>query len=435
MRQDQLNRFAMQEYARQEKARQREMSLAHREFVRQEKARLKEENRIIKQQQSAYNRELKRQQSEYNKELKKQAKIEERGNKLASSLDTDINSKKLVFLGFNAQCIQSANTVLNYGVKMGVVSIDRSFVCNVFSRVGIPTEVNNIDFAGYVLYLIKVLRNHKYAELDSALTLLYQNKWLDSTDNELAHASDVLSKHFRELNKRFGIGNIKMSNRDIVIKYLNRLPRLVMVGGIKDNIFEIYNSNRYLEFKDKCYVVLTSNSANSVLIKTDRKPVLKRGELAKVDGVGEIKTKAINDTDENGEVITKNINTVKLNIKYVKVVNRYVIYTSIQKPAEHSGMIEVLCSGGNRVYVYAVESNFRDLVNGSEGSRKVVGFGFRSNEIAGKITKLAQSVGKSYGCIMMVRYRPVVEFKEKLIEPIRLTDARQNEVIAYSDNI
>ena len=428
------NSYYMKEMNRQQKELERMQKAQVREYNRQQREIQREGNR----QQKAYIREVNRQQKEYEREVNKYNKAEqkrqEKGQAVIQSVSGNtLSVNDLKVLGFNDNIIASADRVISYLASHGVNKFD-------FNTIGISLhnlygiDVNTqVNLVGFVMYLIKVKRTQANKELSVALNKVRSAKEFDSYDAELLHSVDVLVRHYNYIYKHFGVGRNKISNRELFKPVnMNRLNKLVMVDGIKDKLFSIYNSSRYMDLKDKCYVMVDNNGTNTT-IKTNRMPVVPYGVKPKVDGVGEVRTININSYNDAGELQTESTRVVAINNKYVRMLNRFAIFVSTRKPGSHCGMVEIICAGGTRIYVYADIFNDRDMINKSETGARVYDYGYFEKDLLTKLAKVYNGVNRQYGGIMYVRFKPIEHFKTKLIPIQGKQDAVRADIMKQND--
>ncbi len=428
------NSYYMKEMNRQQKELERMQKAQVREYNRQQREIQREDNR----QQKAYIREVNRQQKEYEREVnrynKAEQKRQEKGQAVIQSVSGNtLSVNDLIVLGFNNNIISAADNVIGYLAKHGVNKFD-------FNTIGISLhnlygiDVNTqVNLVGFVMYLIKVKRTQANKELSVALNKVRSAKEFDSYDSEVLHSVDVLVRHYNYIYKHFGVGRNKISNRELFKPVnMSRLNKLVMVDGITDKLFSIYNSSRYMELKDKCYIMVDNNGTNTT-IKTNRMPVVPYGVKPKVDGVGEVKTININRYNDAGELQTESTRVVAINNKYVRMLNRFAIFVSTRKPGSHCGMVEIICAGGTRIYVYADIFNDRDMINKSETGARVYDYGYFEKDLLNKLAKVYNGVNKQYGGIMYVRFKPIEHFKTKLIPIQGKQDAVRADIMKQND--
>ena len=402
----------------------------YREYERAQKEQMREYNR----QQREIQKEANRQEKAYNREVNKLQKAEqkriERGQAVLQSVQGgSLTTNDLIVLGFNANIIKAASAVISYMSNYGVNKFDHLTIAKCLYDIYRIDVTNQVNTVGIVMYLIKVKRTQLDKELAFALRKVRSAKEFDSNDAEILHATDVLVRHYIYIYKHFGVGRNKISNRELIKPIsLNRLTKLVMVDGIQNSIFDIYNSSRYMNLNDKVYIMIDNNGTNTT-IKTNRMPVLGYGIRPKVDGVGEIKTINVKSYDNSGNFKTEQAKVVSINNKYVRMLNRYAIYVSTRKPGSHCGMVEIICAGGTRIYVYADICNDRDIANKSDTGARIYDYGYFEKDLQKKLYNICSRVNKQYGGVLFVRFKPVEQFKTKLIPIQYKQDIIRSEIM------
>lgn len=264
-----------------------------------------------------------------------------------------------------------------------------------------------------LMYLSKIIeRKTNRTSILDALSLILKNTVCSSFDTDVEEAMNIISLHYAKMFRDFHIGSDKFTNRGLGQPKLRALKSLAVVANVRDPIFEIYNSDRYV-VKERFYTVLKKGSTNITLL-TDRTPVLQRGQEAKVKDVGEIKVI----TNKQGE---REVNLV-INNRYVGILNRFVIAASTRRPQIHCGMVEMICKGGTRLYVYALEYNESDSVNGGvnyrndgagSNSAKVFDYGFNGNELENKLINVANAIYSNFDGIIRILIKPEHKFITK----------------------
>lgn len=210
---------------------------------------------------------------------------------------------------------------------------------------------------------------------------------------------EELVKHLR---KMFGTGK-RITINDLAISTVSNVPRVAVVGGIKDPRFKVFNSSdKRFPPKDRMYPV-KAVSGQRVHVVTRRRPVLKYGDPKKIDGVLEI---------------TKEYPDGRLEVafakKYCKLCNRFIIVASTRKPERHHGLIEIICIEGTRIYVYAQSLGTKDKVSYNGGTQRVYDYGFFEQEIK---TKLFRSAAMLYPriCGVTAYEEPAIELFQILL--------------------
>ncbi len=188
-------------------------------------------------------------------------------------------------------------------------------------------------------------------------------------------STDDFSKHLRKLfgtHRRIGIQNLALSK-------LQSVPRKAVIGGIRDETFSIYNSNKY-PVNERMYDVVNVTGGR-IWVETSRKPVLKFKQAKKLENVIEII-----ELKQDGKVV------VAVDKQYCKLCNRFIIVGSLRRPEFHNGMVEIICIEGTKVYVYANNMGVRESVSYNGGTQRVYDYGFLPNEIQPKLLKVASEL-------------------------------------------
>lgn len=192
---------------------------------------------------------------------------------------------------------------------------------------------------------------------------------------EVIENEDELIKHLKKLSK----GQQKLDITDLDVSSVREVPRTAVILGIKEAPFDIWNSNRY-SGREMLYVV-RDITPTDIIIETGRKPTLRRDEVTKIDNVIEI----IGATTQGKAVI-------KVDKKYCKLCNRFIIVASLKRPEVHHGMFIMISRGGTKVYVYATTLKAKDKMRYNQGSQRVYDFGFLPNEISDKLKRASLRV-------------------------------------------
>lgn len=198
-----------------------------------------------------------------------------------------------------------------------------------------------------------------------------------------------LIKHLRRMfgkNKRIGIDDLALSK-------IKDVPRMAVVGGIKQEPYTIYNSKEYPPY-DRLYKVVNVSNGN-ITVLTPRKPQIKHGTPLKTD-VLEIKGV------HNGEVV------ISFSKKVCRLCNRFIIVASLRRPEFHHGLVEIICIEGTKVYVYAQTLKPSVGIKYNYGTQRVYEYGFLKPEINKKLMRTASQlypiicgvVGKTYAANM-----------------------------------
>lgn len=201
-------------------------------------------------------------------------------------------------------------------------------------------------------------------------------------------STDDLARHLRKMfgsHRRIGI-------TDLALSKIKKVPRKAVIAGIKDEVFSIYNSNRYKP-EERMYDVVDVTSER-IFIETTRKPVLKYGQPKKIDGVIEIV-----------EVKPDKKVVVAVNKKYARLCNRFVIVGSLRRPEFHHGLVEIICIEGTRVFIFAQSIGTKEAVRYSN-TQRVYDYGFLPNEIQPKLIKVASELYPTVCGVYAASYPP-----------------------------
>lgn len=189
---------------------------------------------------------------------------------------------------------------------------------------------------------------------------------------------DDISKHFRRMfgaHRRVGI-------QDLAVSKIQKVPRKAIIGGIPRNTpFSIYNSANYPE-SERMYNVIEVTGTN-IVIRTDRKPILKYKQAKKIDGVLEIR--AVN---KDGTV------DVAVNKNYARLCNRFIVVASLRRPEFHHGMVEMIAIEGTKVYVFNQTMGDGEIPSYKNGTQRVYDFGFTKQELCPKLMAVSKNMFK-----------------------------------------
>lgn len=188
---------------------------------------------------------------------------------------------------------------------------------------------------------------------------------------------EQLIKHLRKMHN----GAYKISIQDLMVSKVTDVPRIAIVGNIKEEPYNIWNSNKY-KGKAAIYKVVDVTTQR-ITIETSRKPVLEYGKPKVLPGILEIKG-----VRNNGNAV------VAFDKKYCKLCNRFIIVASLRNPEFHYGKYEVICFEGTKVYVYATNMGTRDSVRYSMGTQRVYDYGILPKDIKPKLDRVAKALYK-----------------------------------------
>lgn len=252
----------------------------------------------------------------------------------------DIDPTRLSQLGFNNSEIQQLMFVYNNGGK---------FTTQALQKYGY-----NYEQARRLMYMYNI-----------------------SCGKVQVDSKEQLIKHLRKMDN----GSYRISMQDLLVSKVTSVPRVAVIGNIKEEPYNIWNSNKY-KGKSSLYKVIDV-SGQKVTIETARKPVLEYGKPKKIPGVLEIKG-----VRANGNAI------VIFDKQYCRLCNRFIIVASLRNPEFHYGKYEVICFEGTKVYVYATNMGTRDSVRYSMGTQRVYDYGIMPSDIKPKLDKVAKMLYK-----------------------------------------
>ena len=284
-----------------------------------------------------------------------------------------IDDAKLMNIGFTPEEIRHMHMIQNNGVKFTMQSLQ---MC------GYNYEQSRRLMYGYNICVGKVQVDSKEATI----------------------------KHLR---KMFG-SNYRISIQDLAVSNINVVPRVAVVGNIRQEPYSIWNSNRY-KGKDGIYKVVDV-TGQKVTIETPRKPRLAYGQTKVLPGILEIKG-----VKANGNAV------VVFDKKYCQLCNRFIIVASLKKPEFHHGLWEILCFEGTRVYVYATNMGTKENVRYSMGTQRVYDFGMFPADIKPKLDNKAKQLYTNLGGVNIQYEGANAEFKV-LTPQVKEMDAGQDVI-------
>lgn len=195
------------------------------------------------------------------------------------------------------------------------------------------------------------------------------------TGNVVIESPEDISKHFRRMfgaHRRIGI-------QDLAVSKIQKVPRKAVVGGIPNGPFSIYNSSRY-SANERMYNVIDVTGTN-IIIRTDRKPILKYGQAKKIDGVLEIR-----EVNKDGTV------DIAFNKNHARLCNRFIVVASLRRPEFHHGMVEMIAIEGTKVYVFNQTMGDGEMPNYKNGTQRVYDFGFTKEELCTKLMHVSKNM-------------------------------------------
>lgn len=271
---------------------------------------------------------------------------------------------------------------------------------------GVYTPINQFSFnkeyllqLGFTLDEIAIMNNCLNSGINVTINNL--NQFVDyQTAKKIKYMYDICTGKIqiettdelcRHLKKMFG-NTRKVGIRDLIPSKIDNIPRKVVINGITDEKFKIYNSSNYKSNYEKLYD-LEKIGQNTITIKTKRKPVLRYGESKTVDGVI-----AIKNIDENNNV------TLEVNKKYTRQCNRFIVVASLKYPEFYHSMVEIICIEGTKVYVFAKSIGKSNKVMYNNGTQRVYDYGFFPYEIDQKVTQAAAELYSKVCGVYAVRH-------------------------------
>jgi hypothetical protein len=327
------------EQMRQARAQERQAAAYQREINRQENAYAK----AVQKQQNAYVRDINRQEKAYQREMTKQEKAY--GKEMAKAekyYSTKVNTDELVRLGFN-------NTEINELLK-------------VYNNMGKFTP-SALQSYGYTYEQAKRLA-YMYNVCTGKVTI-------DSKQDAIKH-----------LKRTFG-ANYKISMQDLPVSSITNVPRVAVVGNIKESPYDIWNSSNY-KGTEGIYKVIDVSSTR-ITVETSIKPRLEYGKPKEIPGVLEIKG-----VKNNGTAV------VAFDKNYCRLCNRFIIVASLRNPEFHCGKYEIICCEGSKVYVYATNMGTKENTHYNGNTQRVYQYGLFSKDIKGKLSSVAKALYKHF---------------------------------------
>lgn len=192
------------------------------------------------------------------------------------------------------------------------------------------------------------------------------------------NTDDELIKHLRKINNRMpriGMNNLKTSK-------ISSVPMVAVVGGIKQEPYNIWNSNNY-KGTEQFYVVRKVSSTN-ITVETPRKPQLSYKASKEIDGIFRIEQNL-----QNGRIL------VAFNKNYCKLCNRFIVSASLRRPEFHLGMLKIICIEGTTVYVYVTSMGTKGTVKYNMQTQRVYDYGIMPNDIKPKLMAVAKEISKN----------------------------------------
>lgn len=229
-----------------------------------------------------------------------------------------------------------------------------------------PEEIEILKYIRYTGGKTSINELSRMMPYENAKRIKYMQDIING--KVLLEDKEDLCKHLRKLwgNKR------KIGINDLMLSKVNRIPRMAVVGGIRQKPFTVFNSKQY-DIEERMYEVKKITSSR-IIVESSKKPVIRYNEPKEIEGVLEIQ-----------EVLPNKNILVAFEKKYIRLCNRFIIVGSLRKPEFHHGLVEIIAIDGTKVYVYAKTMSEGEKVKYSGSTQRVYGYGFLPNEISGKL--------------------------------------------------
>lgn len=239
-------------------------------------------------------------------------------------------------------------------------------------------QMLNIDYQGAtrIRYLIEIVIGRR--EVNIA---------------DLRDIDDIkrIAKHFRKINpgmRQLGITMLSPTR-------VTYIPKLAVIGGIKDPDFQVFNSRSASNIDD--YYLLERTGQEESMLRVKKKAKTSKKEDAD-------KIISIHGIDMHGATLleVKNHN--------MRVCNRYAIIASIRQPMNHNGMYAMVTMSGDIVYIYAKTIDGNRKLNRNYAER-VYDFGVIPCDLNKKLEAVAREAYSGLGCMCAKYIEPVEGFE------------------------
>ena len=341
-------------------------------------------------------------------------------------------------LGFPKEVVNGAIWTLNMAIGMGLGALTVTKVSEILLESGNQNATNE-RFVQMVNYLVRIKLSAKDIELADAFRSVTGRR------NQLSSgtAVRVLASHYRYMYKHFGlcgdkVGDLaeRISNSQLPKSNVTVLSAKAIVDKIPaDSKFCIYNSSRYLG-AERYYDVIRVGRADSDLAST-RKPVLTKEEVQGrgnviyvAEGVGKLMTGKMTRQESDGTLRDAEIQFIRIDNKFVRLLSRYVIVAS------QCGMNAVMGAGGSVIYVYAVsKNNFESSrVNLRDGSLRVYAYGFTPKRLMTDLASVTNYIYRECSGVRVVSFTPDYNFKVEFLPVITQAQSAESELLVQFDS-
>ncbi|WP_099467403.1 hypothetical protein [Konateibacter massiliensis] len=230
------------------------------------------------------------------------------------------------------------------------------------------------------------VRNLKLLGLDemTARQLMYMYEICSGKIS--VETKEEIIKHFKKLTN----GATKVGIQSLAVSSIKEVPRLAIIGGIKQEPFNQWNSKRYKGL-GKFYKVVSVGS-KKVTIETKRKPQLKWEQAKEVP-----KVLKIIELKKSGKI------RVEFNRDYCRLCNRFIIVAALKRPEFHHGLYEIIAYEGTKVFVYATTLQATHLIKYNMSSQRVYDFGVVVSDINKKLTQTAIKIYDYLGAVAVYK--------------------------------
>lgn len=347
-------------------------------------------------------------------------------------------------LGFPKEVVDGAIWTLNMAIGKGLGALTVTRVSEILLESGNQNATNE-RFVQMVNYLVRIKLSAKDIELADAFRSVSGRK------NQLSGgtAVRVLASHYRYMYKHFGlcgdkVGDLaeRISNSQLPKSNVTVLSAKAIVDKIPaDSKFCIYNSSRYLG-AERYYDVLRVGRADSDLAST-RKPVLTKEEVQGrgnviyvAEGIGKLMTGKMTRQESDGTLRDAEIQYIRIDNRFVRLLSRYVIVASTRKPSNQCGMNAVMGAGGSVIYVYAVsKNNFEsNRVNLRDGSLRVYAYGFTPKRLRTDLASVTNYIYRECSGARVVSFTPDYDFNVEFLPVVTQAQSAESELLVQFDS-
>lgn len=236
-----------------------------------------------------------------------------------------------------------------------------------------------------------------------------------------------LCKHLKFINPH--IPRVKME--DLEVSAVRDIPRLVVIEGIQDTAFKIYNRSEILSFYAKKMKEVRDNHEKTAKIQGR----MKNSGVYLVEGIS---SSNVNFTSvlkpqisyKGAKEIPSVIGIKKIGIdsktlhlwvnkKYCRLLNRYVIVASLRRPEFYISLREIVTGSGSVVYLYAQDIGVKKNFSYNSSSARVYDFGFQEYDIEDKLDICLERLENTIPVYKTNKVEGNVEFNSINTEPIK----------------